>query len=54
MTIPTQCRWCEHDDYQHEIGPDFEHDGGVCFPCIIVGCDCEDYEQDTDLELESR
>jgi hypothetical protein len=40
----TQCRWCEHDETQHDI--DSSLGEPFAFPCRVSGCDCDDYEEE--------
>jgi len=45
LTLPLPCRWCYHDDDQHELH-DTLADPTVLCPCMVDGCDCDDYEAD--------
>jgi hypothetical protein len=43
LPLPLPCRRCHHDDDQHEPEPP---DPAVLCPCLVDGCDCDDYEGD--------
>jgi hypothetical protein len=45
LPLPLPCRWCHHDDDEHELH-DTLADPTVLCPCQVDGCQCDDYEAD--------
>jgi hypothetical protein len=45
LPLPLPCRWCYHDDDRHTLA-DTLSDPAALSPCLVDGCDCDDYEGD--------
>lgn len=44
LPLPLPCRWCHHDDNQHDHA-DLSNPTALS-PCRVEGCDCDDCEGD--------